>query len=245
MPSRNHNSAESPSESLRDRRKNKVREQILEAATELFLREGVHQVSLRRIAAAVSYTPMALYAYFQDKQALIRAVAEHAFQDLESYLTKDLSAELEPVDRLRTILRRYVAFAKENPRKFELMFYIPWSTAVVESVSDSPEGRKKKEKAEEQIPLSPMAGAGAFEVLTKAVSGVVPSKKNDPRAVLGTSLIMWSAIHGIASLIISMPSMPMQEMAIHELIETVISGSQLRGSLAPSPVAEPKARKKK
>ena len=51
----------------RERQKEHLREEILEAARELFLKEGVENVSMRAIAKRIEYSPTTIYLYFKDK----------------------------------------------------------------------------------------------------------------------------------------------------------------------------------
>jgi AcrR family transcriptional regulator len=51
------------------------RERILEAALEVSAREGVDALSMRRLAQELDVWPMSVYRYFQDKDALLDAMA--------------------------------------------------------------------------------------------------------------------------------------------------------------------------
>lgn len=52
------------------------KEQILEKAMEIALREGVDRVSIRKLAAACGIAVGSVYNYYPNKEALIAAVAE-------------------------------------------------------------------------------------------------------------------------------------------------------------------------
>ncbi|MBN2303722.1 MAG: TetR/AcrR family transcriptional regulator [Anaerolineae bacterium] len=59
------------------------RDQILEAATRLFMQQGYAATSVREIAEAVGCTEAALYYHFKDgKRALLQAVVEENIPDL-------------------------------------------------------------------------------------------------------------------------------------------------------------------
>jgi AcrR family transcriptional regulator len=58
------------------RQKVTSREQILEAAMEIAVREGVDHVSIRKLAGACGIGVGSMYNYYPDKEALISAVAE-------------------------------------------------------------------------------------------------------------------------------------------------------------------------
>ena len=52
------------------RQKKFLRQEILDAASELFVKEGYEDVSMRRIAEKIEYSPTAIYVHFRDKQQL-------------------------------------------------------------------------------------------------------------------------------------------------------------------------------
>lgn len=56
------------------RRTQERRAEILEAAADLFLRDGYHRTSMGDIAAVVGITPPALYRHFAGKQQLLGQV---------------------------------------------------------------------------------------------------------------------------------------------------------------------------
>jgi AcrR family transcriptional regulator len=51
------------------------REEILPAAKRLFMEEGFERMTMRRIAAVVGTSSTALYVYFTNKGAILRAIA--------------------------------------------------------------------------------------------------------------------------------------------------------------------------
>jgi AcrR family transcriptional regulator len=55
---------------------------IAHAARALLSAEGAAAVSMRRIAAAVGVTPMALYRHYPNRDALLAAVADRSFAEL-------------------------------------------------------------------------------------------------------------------------------------------------------------------
>ena len=50
----------------RAREKEQLRRQILSAARELFVNEGYENVSMRKIANKIEYSPTTIYLYFKD-----------------------------------------------------------------------------------------------------------------------------------------------------------------------------------
>jgi AcrR family transcriptional regulator len=93
---------------------------IAAAARTIVLDEGAAGVSMRRVAAAVGITPMAIYRHFPNRAALLRAVAERGRVELT-----DRWKQGEPRDNPRAELRRtlngLLDFALEQPRLYALL----------------------------------------------------------------------------------------------------------------------------
>lgn len=96
-------------------------ERILEATGELLDREGADAVSMRRVAAAVGITAMAVYRHFPNRQGLLNAVADAGFRDFAERLNRAPQDEVWEA-RMHRILETWLDFALENPKLFDLMF---------------------------------------------------------------------------------------------------------------------------
>src|SRR5947208_8641755 len=63
-----------------ERDREAVRRAILDAARDLFVTEGYQNVSIRKIAERIEYSPAALYGYFGSKDDIFFALAEEGFR---------------------------------------------------------------------------------------------------------------------------------------------------------------------
>ena len=98
-----------------------TRSRILDAARELFMREGLEALSMRRVAERSELTVSALYRHFEDKDALLAALLETSFGSFAGTLMRPLDAPT-PLDQFRAMLERYFDFALEHPQDYALMF---------------------------------------------------------------------------------------------------------------------------
>ena len=108
-----------------ERDREAVRRGILDAARELFVAEGYQNVSIRKIAERIEYSPAAIYGYFPSKDDLFFALAEQGFRllgDPADLVNLEKMRSLEPLDRLRAIFWRVYEFSREHPQYFALMF---------------------------------------------------------------------------------------------------------------------------
>ena len=67
-----------------ERDRETVRRAILDAARDLFVTEGFQNVSIRKIAERIEYSPAAIYSYFPSKDDIFFELAEEGFRLLGS-----------------------------------------------------------------------------------------------------------------------------------------------------------------
>src|ERR1700689_3029099 len=72
-----------------ERDREAVERAILDAARDLFVAEGYANVSIRKIAERIEYSPAAIYVYFRSKDDIFFALAEEGFRLLSWSLRDD------------------------------------------------------------------------------------------------------------------------------------------------------------
>src|SRR3954470_13943056 len=91
----------------RERERLETRTRIMDAARELFAREGYDAVSMRRIADAIEYSPTAIYVHFRDKQDLLMQICQCDFLSL-AVGVGELERIADPVERIRRMGHAYI-----------------------------------------------------------------------------------------------------------------------------------------
>jgi AcrR family transcriptional regulator len=106
------------------REREAVRRAILDAARDLFVSEGYQNVSIRKIAERIEYSPAALYGYFSSRDDIFFELAEEGFRLLSCRDAVHLEQlkTLEPLARIRAMFWRWYEFSHEHPQYFALMF---------------------------------------------------------------------------------------------------------------------------
>ena len=107
-----------------ERDREAVARSILDAARELFVSHGYHEVSIRKIAERIEYSPAAIYSYFPSKDDIFLALAEEGFRLLFASSSSDepCAAPRDPIEVIRRMFWRYYEFSKAHPEYFALMF---------------------------------------------------------------------------------------------------------------------------
>src|SRR5215212_8696847 len=98
----------------RDRERLETRARIMDAARDLFAREGYDAVSMRRVAAAIEYSPTAIYGHFRDKKDLMFQVCQCDFVAL-AIGVGELQKIADPIERIRRMGHAYIRFGVEHP----------------------------------------------------------------------------------------------------------------------------------
>ncbi len=101
-------------ERRRERRHSETRDDILAAAREVLLERGAADLSLREIARRADFSPAALYKYFDNKDDVVKALADSAMAALVDAFAA-APADLPPDRRAVELGLAYIAFARENP----------------------------------------------------------------------------------------------------------------------------------
>src|SRR5262245_2631374 len=89
-----------------ERDREAVRRSILDAARDLFVCEGFQNVSIRKIAEKIEYSPAAIYGYFPSKDDIFFALAEDGYRLLEAHPNGKPLETLEPLERVRAAFWR-------------------------------------------------------------------------------------------------------------------------------------------
>jgi AcrR family transcriptional regulator len=115
----------------KEREKQEMRQNIIDAAISMFAEEGYDKTSIRRIADKIEYSPATIYLYYKDKDELLYDVQKVVFDQLLAAFKKDVTAK-KPFERLKQISYSYVDFGRRHPELYDLMFIIRAPMNVVE-----------------------------------------------------------------------------------------------------------------
>jgi len=152
------------------------RARLCQAAEALFAAHGPEAVTMRQLATALGVSAMTPYTYFKDKDAILAAVRAAAFTRFAARLEAAYTGEAEPVAASNAVGAAYVAFAREEPAAYRLMFDLSQPT-------------------EDQYPELAAAGRRARATMTAHVKGLIDAGylQGDPEMI---GHIFWAAQHG-------------------------------------------------
>jgi AcrR family transcriptional regulator len=204
----------------RQRHRASLRREILDAASQLFVEEGYHRLTMRRLAERIEYSPTTIYLYFKDKNELLQAVCEETFSRLAAKLERLQKTAATPMGSLRDSLRTYIEFGLTHPNQYLVTFMSP-SPGLDEGAVEGP------------------VGSRAFTTLRAAVSACEASGDLHPADVDTTAQALWAAVHGLTSLLITQRGFPFAARAalVDHTIDTMIAGLKAPSAASRSTVS--------
>jgi len=167
----------------RARARDTVRTKILDAARDLFVRDGVEAVTMRAIAKKIEYTPTTIYHHFRDKHALLLELCTLDMQKLAGAF-QSIGRIEDPAERTRRFGLAYVDFGVDHPGIYRFLFMTPKPDIMSEAASiASPE-------------------QNAYLMLLESVregiaAGRYRPEFDDPHQL---AQLLWGGLHGIVSL---------------------------------------------
>jgi len=101
-----------------------TKERIARCALRILEAKGPQAVSMRRVAAAVGITPMAIYYHFPSRERLLRIVVHREF-DRFAERVATLRPSRSFTDQMIHIMDAYMDYAFARPRIFDYVFSNP------------------------------------------------------------------------------------------------------------------------
>ncbi|WCJ58979.1 TetR/AcrR family transcriptional regulator [Fontisphaera persica] len=212
----------------RERRRVALREQILEAARDLFVSRGYEAVTMRELADRIGYTATALYYHFPDKASLLHELCRRDFLALQSFFQK-LAQVKDPVERLRQAGLAYVRFGLEHPQHYRFMFMTPYPEPAPHEV-DIAQGDPSQD---------------SYAFLRQAVEEAIQAGRFLPqyRDAEQVAQMLWAAMHGLVALHLSCRDSRWLSWRPTRRTAELMAETMLRGMLRePAGLARPRGR---
>ncbi len=154
---------------------------LLSALEELATKFGLEAVSLRACAKAVGVSPAAAFKHYADKRSLLTAFAAKSLQDkAQAMHAAREQAGGAGAEAFLAVGLAYVAFALQNPAKFQLMW--------------------RRDLINERDPAFQAAYQDMRALLASGFADTL--NDDDPETLDPAELLAWSSVHGLASLMV-------------------------------------------
>jgi AcrR family transcriptional regulator len=169
-------------------------------------------VSIREIAKAVGVSAPSIYRHFADKDELVRAACDDAFEQFDRTIGAALEGAATPVEQIERLGRGYVQFGLDHPGLYRVLFMAPdFDEFDFDLAAQQPGIRtftQLIDLLQESIDTGLLAAGDAF--------------------VMGC--MFWMNIHGLVSLRLSKPTFPWPpvEDQLRMMMDTMLHGLAAR-----------------
>ena len=170
----------SPTRARRERDKLNQRQAILDAARDIAASDGWGAVTTRKVAERIEYSHPTIYEHFDSKTALLAELNREGYRELLDALQAARRKFDDPVEAARAMAQAYCAFAWTHRELYEVMHGL--SGTQIDPDTYRAEGQAVIAEARSVI----QAWAKAEKVKVCNADDAV--------------LVLWSTLHGIASL---------------------------------------------
>lgn len=165
----------------KERHREELKKDILEAAKSLFVEKGYEATSIRNIAEKIEYSPATIYLYYKDKNAIIHALHQEGFKLLVEHF-KDIAIAERAFDRLIAMGHAYIQFALKNPDMYNLIFNMVEPMEHLDTCENWEEGDR------------------AFDLLLTNVKDCQAQGYFWNMDAHSLALMIWSTMHGMCTL---------------------------------------------
>jgi len=127
---------------LRERKKARLRQQIIDTSIRLFRKRGYENTRVDDIVQSLEISQPTFFRYFPSKDAVLREVGRRGFSCIQEHLETELTSDASVTERLR---RMYQGMAREVESDRPL-----WRAVVLSGAMDpvrSPQMRRQREIA--------------------------------------------------------------------------------------------------
>jgi AcrR family transcriptional regulator len=156
-----------------------VRTALIEAAARLVAEGGREALTIRRLAAEVGTSTMAVYTHYGGMDDLMREMRKEGFMRLAAF-ARAVPQTRDPVADLSALGWAYCANAITNPHLYRVMFF--------DSDIDTDVAQ---------------AGLSAFEPLVTTTKRCIEAGRFDPADEWRLALQLWTMAHGIVTLVLA------------------------------------------
>ncbi len=163
-----------------------TKKHIEQTAIRLFEQGGLKAVSMRKVAAEIGITPMAIYNHFKSLEDLLLFIYERGVLKLAGSIRTSMKTRKSADKKLEALIKSYVRFGFKNPHYYNLLFGTEF---IQKYLWDSP-------------PRSLMM-VGFWSRLTEAVEncqreGFIPPERNTQEVASH----LWTTMHGYTMFLI-------------------------------------------
>jgi AcrR family transcriptional regulator len=181
---------------------------LIQASLEIMAEVGAEGLSLREAARKAGVNHRAVYRHYEDKRALLAAIAEGGYRQLTAAalgaITEQVPGGLRGPKRARAALlvvaEVFLRFARAEPARYQVMF-------------------GPRLNRDERFPELEQAIQGTVKVLVDELAEAAPERSSLDRRDAGIAFL--AAIHGLSSLVLA-GRIRLRDAYLHSYVQKTI-----------------------
>jgi AcrR family transcriptional regulator len=179
--------------------------EILEATAALLAEtRDADAVSIRAVAMRVGRTTPSIYEHFRDRHELLQLAALSVFNQMASNVSNELENETDFRVRLRHRAHAYVAFAKEHPEPYRLLFM--------------------DRRPDSMLSIDELLETAGMKAVLDDLHTAHANKRVAFDDLHLVGLTLWTSLHGIASLWVAHPTLQWPPTLVDQLLDELANG---------------------
>ncbi len=184
-----------------------LRQALVDAGIALAREGGPEAVVLREATRRAGVVPNAAYRHFASRDALLQAVRSAALSALAVAMEKELGRARDggPRAALRAIGTAYLRFARTQPGLFRTAFAV----------------QGEPETSDDQT-MAGRSGLNPYQLLGRVLDQMVEAGLLPAQRRPGAGYLAWSAVHGLAMLVLEGPLRRMTRAQVREIEQRLL-----------------------
>ena len=195
----------------KERERENRRELILNTAEEIITNDGIDNISIRKIASKIEYSPAIIYYYFKNKDEIINSLMAKSYKRILSTLACENLSEKNPKEKLKEGLKNYIVMALSIPLEYKTIM-LSSSQSILKHTSVLFKGAAQKREA--------------IDLLCKQLMDFYLDNPKDESYIELTAQVLWSSIFGLIIRIIIEEDLDIvqKEILIESQVNILIKG---------------------
>jgi Transcriptional regulator len=166
----------------KERERDKMRELILNTASQIISEDGIDNLSIRKIAGRIDYSPSIIYHYFKDKDEIINHLMKRNYRKIVSAISSAEEFSDEPEQKIKETMRRYIDLALQMPDEY-MTILVSNSPSILEHTSTLFHGASSKRQA--------------LGILSQCLKDIFDSRDIDDNFIELTTQVIWTSTFGL------------------------------------------------
>ena len=148
----------------KQREKQALKSKILAQAEKIMADEGVDNLSMRKIASAIDYSPTTIYRFFTDKNSLLSTIINRNHKEITRRFQSVLEDDtLDSLHKFKHLIREYIRFGLEFKDTYKLYTHLCKFEIIDQGLYETIGGERYRVFSSWQSQIEALIGEGLIQ----------------------------------------------------------------------------------